>query len=313
MLAGVANYFVKILFSKLHLQGVYRGVSRFVLHSKIVKGLKTSKVLDNIAKINAIKEQRKFWFFSNFRYTRMFMYMKEYGVEPFFKRKLRKKFLPKEVRHMRFAWKTIRYFRPLGEKALRTIKHYEEMFMKAKLREDYWAYHTFASWVKENFDEFKDRGNDYDEIIKDFVAKQNEGMRTDTKKTQDKLDIINSFKKLPCEDRLDWQLREKALNFWYMFVVKSPETRNFSQFIHLYNPMLSVYRLPIRGWNGKWTRYYWYENIEIELIQRAIKTPNFGRSIYNELRTFSSLRNTKISKYETPFNKKGFRLNKKAN
>ena len=103
MLAGVANYFVKILFSKLHLQGVYRGVSRFVLHSKIVKGLKTSKVLDNIAKINAIKEQRKFWFFSNFRYTRMFMYMKEYGVEPFFKRKLRKKFLPKEVRHMRFA------------------------------------------------------------------------------------------------------------------------------------------------------------------------------------------------------------------
>ena len=47
----------------------------------------------------------------------------------------------------------------------------------------------------------------------DFVAEQNEGMRTDTKKTQDKLDIINSIKKLPCEDRLDWQLREKALNF----------------------------------------------------------------------------------------------------
>ena len=41
MLAGIANYLLKITVNKLGLTPLYKNVSRFILHSKIIKGIKT--------------------------------------------------------------------------------------------------------------------------------------------------------------------------------------------------------------------------------------------------------------------------------
>jgi hypothetical protein len=101
------------------------------------------------------------------------------------------------------------------------------------------------------------------------------------------------------------------LNKWYMFTVKSPETHNFSQYFHLWNPLFQIYRLPIRGWNNKWTRYYWYDGIGPEIIREAMNTPNFGRTIFRDLRNSWVVGKRPIN-YQIPFNKKGLHFPKWA-
>ena len=322
MLAAVANYVFKILAVKTKILPIYKTVSRFMLFSDIVKGIKLSKVIPNFYKPKFIRQQAKFFLLYNFRYTRMFMNIKHHGFKSIVKRKLRRKFLPKEVRYMRFAYKTIKYFRPISEKALSVVLHYERMFDK---KEDFFAFfacsngfsiETLEKYAKNH--QTSEIGNKnsptnplstFDELIDSI--KETKPIIAPSEEAKEKLDIISSIKKLPCEDKEDSEINRKILNKWYMFTVKSPETQNFSQYFHLWNPLFQIYRLPIRGWNNKWTRYYWYDSIGPETIKEAMNTPNFGRTIFRDLRNSWAV-GKKPRSYQIPFNKKGLHFPKWA-
>ena len=79
MLAGIANYIFKILALKSGILPIYKTVSRFMLFSDIVKGIKLSQIIPNFYKPKFIRQQTKFFFLYNFRYTRMFMNIKNHG------------------------------------------------------------------------------------------------------------------------------------------------------------------------------------------------------------------------------------------
>ena len=322
MLAGIANYIFKILALKSGILPIYKTVSRFMLYSDIVKGIKLSQIIPNFYKPKFIKQQTKFFLLYNFRYTRMFMNIKNHGFKSIVKRKLRRKFLPQEVRYMRFAYKTIKYFRPISEKALNVVRHYERMFEK---KEDLFALfccsngfsiETLEKYAKNHqIGEVGDKNGStnplstFNELLDDI--KDTKPMIAPSEEAKEKLDIISSIQKLPCEDKEDSEIKSKVLNKWYMFTVKSPETNNFSQYFHLWNPLFQIYRLPIRGWNNKWTRYYWYDSIGPETIREAMNTPNFGRTIFRDLRNSWAV-GKKPRSYQIPFNKKGLHFPKWA-
>ncbi|MBQ4208937.1 hypothetical protein II654_00620 [bacterium] len=60
MLAGVANYLIRITANKMGLTPIYKNIERFMLHHKIVKVIKESKFLNYVAKQRFIRDQRKF-------------------------------------------------------------------------------------------------------------------------------------------------------------------------------------------------------------------------------------------------------------
>ena len=126
--------------------------------------------------------------------------------------------------------------------------------------------------------------------------------------SKDLLLFIAELKALVPKSYLDYRIKG-SLDRWIQFVVSSPETRNFSQYFHLYNPLRMIYRIPIRGWNGKWTQYYWYEGIDLDLIQKAIMTYNYGRVIFSLLRSTTPKgvkwgKDANLLKVEHPFRRK---------
>jgi hypothetical protein len=223
MLAGIANYIFKILAIKSGILPIYKTVSRFMLYSNIVKGIKLSQIIPNFYKPKFIKQQTKFFLLYNFRYTRMFMNIKNHGFKSITKRKLRRKFLPQEVRYMRFAYKTIKYFRPISEKALNVVRHYERMFEK---KEDLFAFfccsNGFSIETLEKYEKNHQIGkvgdkngstnplSTFDELIDD--VKDTKPMIAPSEEAKEKLDIISSISKLPCEDKEDSEIKSKMLN-----------------------------------------------------------------------------------------------------
>lgn len=125
---------------------------------------------------------------------------------------------------------------------------------------------------------------------------------------KDILITLAELKHFTPQDKDDYFIKNQLLNRWLTFVVKSPETHNFSQYFHFYHPLRMIYRLPIRGWNGKWTRYYWYEGIDLDLIIKAVQTINYGRAIFSLLRHYFpkgvSAKDIGLLKYERRFRKK---------
>ena len=61
---------------------------------------------------------------------------------------------------------------------------------------------------------------------------------------KDVLLLLAELKQITSYDRLDYEIKYKAMNRWINIVVKSPETQNFSQWFHLYHPLKMIYRIP---------------------------------------------------------------------
>ena len=103
---------------------------------------------------------------------------------------------------------------------------------------------------------------------------------------KDVLLFIAELKHIESQDGLDYEIRRKAMDKSINIVVRSPETHNFSQQFHTYNPLRMTYVIPIRGWNGTRVERYTYEGIDMDLIIRAIHTMNYGRAIFSALRNY---------------------------
>lgn len=149
MLAGIANYLLKISVNKLGLTPFYKNVSRFILHSKIIKGIKTHKFLNDVAKQRFMKNQRKFYLFTNFFITRLYYNFKHFGLKRIVKQRLRRKILPQQIRSAIFCWKTIKYFKTIGEKADGYVALLEDIYQHLESRADYCALWVMGRYVNE--------------------------------------------------------------------------------------------------------------------------------------------------------------------
>lgn len=95
---------------------------------------------------------------------------------------------------------------------------------------------------------------------------------------------------LQYKDKLTDKLWDRP--FW--FNVKSQETGNFNQSEHEYNCILRTYKMPIRGWWGKYVKTYTFNDWSLVSICYIIVIgPDFG---YHYWRNFATLEARKWAK-----------------
>ena len=137
MLAGVANYLIRITANKMGLTPIYKNIERFMLHHKIVKVIKESKFLKYVAKQRFIRDQRKFWLFTNFFTTRLWFNFQRHGLKYVVKKKLTRRITPQFVKSCLFCWKTIKYFKTIDEKIEGFVPYFESVQRYLQKKADY--------------------------------------------------------------------------------------------------------------------------------------------------------------------------------
>lgn len=193
MLAPIANLLFKFTTHKMGLTPIYKPISRFMLHSKIVRGIKANKFLSFVAKQRFIKDQRKFLFFMNFRYTRLFYNIKHVGFKKMLWRSMKRRLLPQFVKNTIFSYKTIKYFRRMGEKVDGYLEVLEGIYHYLEKRADYiglWILGRYKNET-ERFRRYKEESwiYKYSDILESLVEERGEIRILLTDKYDDEKDI----------------------------------------------------------------------------------------------------------------------------